>query len=288
MDERRFLRSRLTYKLSEADVIIMGSSRMMQIGSATLGHPALNLSVSGASVEDYVAFLPEAIKKANASLVYLGADPWLFNAASGQNRWKSVDDLYGYWNEVISRCEYLGSTRMYLESKRTEKHDSSWAQILYKAVNQSSIVAENGNIEGIAKKAYDGFHIYDKRHTEKTPSEIEQGFANLLNYSMNRYEDSDIARQKYISLIHFLKESGVRVVIVLPPYHPDLFEIMKREKPKFLEVESDFRKIAVSMNIQIIGSYDGKAIGCDISEFYDGMHPKESCMKKVLSQVTER
>jgi hypothetical protein len=287
IDERKFVRSRLKYKLSEVDIIIMGSSRTMQISSRILGHPSLNLSVSGASVEDYIALVPEAIKKVNASVVYLGADPWLFNAASGQNRWKSLHDLSGYWSRVISRGESLGATRMYLESKSTEKPDLSWVQTLYEAVNRSTITTENGNMESVAKKAYDGFHIYDELYAKKSQSDIERGFTSLLNYSMKSYDDDETSRQNYISLIHFLKESGIRVVIVLPPYYPDLFERIKREKPEFLKVENEFRNVAENMNIPIIGSYDGALTGCDVTEFYDGMHPKESCMKKVLSQLTD-
>jgi len=288
MDERKFMRSRLKYELSEADTIIMGSSRIMQIGSHTLGHSALNLSVSGASVEDYIAFVPEAIKKVNSSTVYLGADPWLFNAVSGQNRWKSVEDLYGYWSGVISRGESLGATRRYLESKSTDKGDLSWFQTLYHTVNQATYTTENGNMESVAKKGYDGFHIYDKLYAGKSQYDIERGFADLLNYSMESYVDDEASLQKYTSLIRFLQESGVQVVIVLSPYHPDLFQRIKREKPEFLKVENAYRKIASDMNIPIVGSYDGALVGCDATEFYDGMHPKESCMKKALIQNTNR
>ncbi|RME58018.1 DUF1574 domain-containing protein [Candidatus Parcubacteria bacterium] len=282
MDERKFVCSRLKYNLPEADAIIMGSSRAMQIGSHTLGHPVLNLSVSGASVEDYIAFVPEAIKKVNASLVFLGADPWLFNSVSGQTRWKSVKDLYGYWSRVISQGESLRVARRYLITKGSERGALSWLETLYKAVNRSAITTENGDMENIAKKRYDGFHIYDKLYAGKSQSDIERGFDRLLNYSMESYVDDDINRQKYISLIHFLKENGVRVVIVLSPYHPDLFQRIKREKPEFLTIENEFRKIAANLNIPIIGSYDPALVGCDATEFYDGMHPKESCMKKVL------
>ena len=287
IDERKFIRGRLRYKLSEADAIIMGSSRIMQIGSQVLGRPTLNLSVSGASVEDHIAFVPEAIKKVNASVLYLGADSWLFNNASGQERWKSVDDMYAYWNEVIDRGESLAAARRYMETRGTEPPNLSWAQTLYLAVNLSAITTENGDKESVAKKAYDGHHIYDDIYAEKSPPDIKNGFAALLRYSMMPYSYDGTKRQKYIGLIHFVQQSGVRVVVVLSPYHPHLYETIEREKPVFIEAENEFRKIAAEMNVPIIGSYNPALVGCDITEFYDGMHPKESCMKKVVDQLTD-
>lgn len=293
MDERNFIRSRLKYELPEADAIIMGSSRVMQVGSHSLGYPVLNLSVSGASVEDYIAFVPETVKRVNASVVYLGADPWLFNANSGNDRWKSVEDMYGYWSGVISQGESLGATPRYLESEGTIKGsnsnlkppgDLSWLENLYQLVNLTTYTTENGNIDSVAKKRYDGFHIYNKHFADKSYYDIMRGFADLLNYSMKSYAYDENRLRKYTSLILFLKESGVHVVIVLSPYHPDLFQRIKLEKPEFLKVESEFRSIASNMSIPIIGSYDGALVGCDATEFYDGMHPKESCMKKVLIQ----
>jgi hypothetical protein len=60
---------------------------------------------------------------------------------------------------------------------------------------------------------------------------------------------------------------------------------MNKEKRIFLKIEDQFRKIAKQNNIQLIGSYDPKRVGCNESEFYDGMHPKESCMKKVIKEL---
>jgi len=288
MDERKFIRSRLKYELTRADVIIMGSSRMMQIGSHTLRHSTINLSVSGASVEDYISFVPEATKKVHASLVYLGADPWLFNGNSGQNRWKSVKELYKYWDGIISLEEPLDTTRLYLKSSSPEKDDISLLQNLYLTVNLASSTTESSNIESVAKKGYDGFHVYDQLFARKSQSIIEKGFNDILNYSMNQYLHDETSQQKYTNLIHFLKNNGIHVVIVLSPYHPVLYKQIQREKPEFLKMENEFRKIATNMNIPIIGSYDGALTGCAATEFYDGMHPKESCMNKVFIQHTAR
>ena len=58
---------------------------------------------------------------------------------------------------------------------------------------------------------------------------------------------------------------------------------MKTKKHIFLEIEKRFRQFSKEHNIEIIGSYDPVQIGCDENEFYDGMHPKSSCMTAVFN-----
>jgi hypothetical protein len=50
-----------------------------------------------------------------------------------------------------------------------------------------------------------------------------------------------------------------------------------------METEAAFRKLAKDLQVEILGSYNPKTAGCNSSEFYDGMHPKESCMRKIVS-----
>ena len=60
---------------------------------------------------------------------------------------------------------------------------------------------------------------------------------------------------------------------------------MKKEKKSFIKIENKFRGLANKLNIQIIGSYDPVKVGCTNIDFYDGMHPKNECMKRILSEL---
>ena len=46
-----------------------------------------------------------------------------------------------------------------------------------------------------------------------------------------------------------------------------------------------FKKLSKETNIKIIGSYDASSVPCDDNEFYDYMHPKDSCMKKITNSI---
>ena len=37
----------------------------------------------------------------------------------------------------------------------------------------------------------------------------------------------------------------------------------------------------------VTGSYDPRRVGCDITEFTDGMHPKEACVRRLIEPFEE-
>ena len=94
MDERIFTKERIIYENNNPQVLVVGSSRIMQLGENELKKNTLNLSVSGASIEDNIAIIEMALEKFNPEIIYLGADPWLFNVNNNQNRWKSLKSEY--------------------------------------------------------------------------------------------------------------------------------------------------------------------------------------------------
>ena len=282
LDERLFLEGRLSNKLRDVHTLVMGSSRLMQVNSATTGKPTLNLSISAASIEDYVAFVTEAVTKIKPSSVILGVDPWLFNKHSGQNRWKSSRLLFEYWDKVLQDIHSTDAQLAFLSSNALTKKQLSPIYNIYKRINQASMTALNGNHETVGKKAYDGFHIYDEAYATLTEAQIASTFDALLGYALEEYELSVTSQNRFIALIQWLQHRGLDVSIVFSPYHPNLYAKMIDEKPIFLLIESEIRRMAKELSLTDLGSYDPRFNGCTASEFYDGMHPKESCMRKVF------
>ncbi len=66
-----------------------------------------------------------------------------------------------------------------------------------------------------------------------------------------------------------------------------LYDLMKNKNQKFLEIEEEYRRLSKKIGITLLGSYDPQRVGCNANEFYDGMHPKAGCMKKVLNTEFE-
>ena len=55
MDERKFIKNRIIYETLNPKIIIIGSSRAMSAPIADFKQNLLNLSVSGASIEDQIS-----------------------------------------------------------------------------------------------------------------------------------------------------------------------------------------------------------------------------------------
>jgi hypothetical protein len=94
MDERQFIKFRIQFENLSPNTIVLGSSRIMQIGEHNYNNKIINLGVSGASIEDDIAIADIATKKFKPSTIFIGLDPWLFNSQSGQERWKSLSNEY--------------------------------------------------------------------------------------------------------------------------------------------------------------------------------------------------
>ena len=78
-------------------------------------------------------------------------------------------------------------------------------------------------------------------------------FPKLLDYSMTPFEYDERSKEKLETLVKYLQDFGVNVTLVLSPYHPDLFKMMKLDKPIFLDIENWFKKFEKKNNINVIG-----------------------------------
>lgn len=285
LNERKFIEARLSFPLASVNSVVIGSSRIMQVNSHMLEDSLLNFAVSGASIEDDIAFTGEAVAKLSPKRVFIGADPWLLNKFDGQDRWQPSEKQYHHWQEIINRQEKGNLTSLRFFSQASNQEPISFAKSLYENINFGSTrIAKNGNVEAFDKKAYDGSHIYNEKYLSTTQAKMEKQFDSLLNYAMNDFEFDDNAKSDLIELLNWLKFNGIEVSLVLSPYHPRQYEKIHTEKSTFMSLEDVFREIASELDIKILGSYNPQITGCEWNEFYDGMHPKESCMEKVFEK----
>lgn len=133
------LRTELSkYETIKPEAIAIGSSRIMQASSKETNLDLLNLSVSGASIEDLIAIWELSSSKFNPAYVILGADPWIFNANSGQSRWKSLEAEYSL---ALSK---LGLAKDVARSQNVYASSLNAVVVkFYDSVNRSSIRADD-------------------------------------------------------------------------------------------------------------------------------------------------
>lgn len=280
INERLFVKARVKYEDGNPYAVIIGSSRIMQVGSNVAERDVLNLSVSGASIEDIVAIWRMVANKLKPSVVLLGADPWLFNSNSGQTRWtslsaeyKSAIDDWGVKKDIV------------LEFPKVPSYFDETVVRFYNAINLADFKALDDSPSIADKIRRDGSRVYNVSYASKSVAEVERNVPVAISYGMANYIYSSEVRAILEKVINEVGESGREVVLVLSPYHPRVYESMRTNNREFLEIESNFRAIAKMSAVQIIGSYDPYRVGCSGDEFFDVMHPKDSCMVKVLSEM---
>lgn len=284
VDERLFIQERLKGHLPDADTLIFGSSRLMLGSSDILGRDVLNFSVSGAELEDYIAFAPASVNAIRVKEVFIGADPWLLRKQDPEGgRWTSVEALYQKGIELLQ-----AENEKHSKIENTKEEAKAFFYVvmhdLYSKVTLSTLSTDTGAASSRAKRARDGSHIYAVDYQEMSDGERQPLISSNAYYKMKEFSFSDQRRERFESLLNFLKSRGVDVKLVLTPYHPDTFAIIKDKNMGHLKAEAKFHDISKKLNIQIVGSYDPKKAGCERNEFFDGMHPRASCIEKFLGQ----
>ena len=284
MDERLFIKFRIQYETLKPNTVVVGSSRIMQIGEHNFNDKVLNLAVSGSSVEDDIAILELATRKFKPKVLLIGVDPWLFNSESGQNRWKSLDAEFNRAILSIRPVENRGEVQIEAAKSQDSNSESLYKVLdsIYQHVSLLKIYADDDTPDLRDKIRRDGSRVYNIEYSHKNQIEVEHEFGYLLNYSMGSYKFSQSAKDDFQALLMHYRDKHT-IVLVLSPYHPRLYDLMKTRKDIFLDIESQFRRLAGDVGVTIIGSYDPQKVGCAEADFYDGMHPKDICMERVLS-----
>jgi peptidoglycan/LPS O-acetylase OafA/YrhL len=282
MDERKFIMSRINYEEKQYNSLVLGSSRIMQISETFQNRNFINLGVSGASVEDIITIGTMAIDRFDPKIIYIGADAWIFNSNSGQNRWKSIEIEYKQALQIISN---LSEENILNKKKIYAKRESSLGFNLYKIVNLSSFNNNeklNDNPGVYDKIRRDGSRVYNLKYSNLTETEINESIEAQSSYSIENFKFSETAYTNFVSLLKYVRNKNIEIILVLSPYHPTLYEKLIDNNSIILEIEKKFRAISSSLNIQILGSYNSQKCGCTKFDFYDGMHPKDKCINSII------
>lgn len=284
MDERLFIKYRINFEDYQPGCIAIGSSRIMQIGNENVNCKFLNLGVSGASVQDDVAILGMAFPKFKPKTIFIGVDPWLFNSNSSQGRWVTLKDQYATTTQRLNSPNEFSQSSDVENIKSHKDYFVNMITSLYLKVNINNLWANNDTPSLREKIRHDGKRVYSTNFIQKKGEEREKEFEGQLIYGMNNFNLSRNLIEEFQLLIRHYQKTA-RVILILSPYHPELYHRIESRKMIHLEMEKQLISIAHENGVDIVGSYDPGKIGCIETDFYDGMHPNSKCMGKALSKI---
>lgn len=308
-DERLLQKNYIEGCKHEIDIIMLGSSRAMQVQSMLFSNKVFfNNSVSGATIEDFIAiFEIYREEKIKPKIIIFGLDPWLLNKNNCQERWKSISSYYdrfmiglglsktNFSFKSLIKDEKLFRLKRYLQLFSLTYFQTSITS-LFEMIKEKNLKIRHYPTDltdlDVDIKLFDGSFAYKKEYIMRTVSEVLKSAQTHVNnnviYSLNSFYKLDKESMfKFENFLNFLLNENIEIVFFFAPYHPYVYNYLvnSNEYKIILQVERYFKNLALQNNIYLIGSYDPKNCGFDERDFYDDMHPKREAINRLFKEL---
>jgi hypothetical protein len=288
----RDLKHALALHPTTARCAVIGSSHIMQISSDRKERslpkncPSLiNLGVSGASLEDYLA-LSEAILRNEKppKVIVFGIDPWSFNF-NRDSRW-------------VRYKQNFFNIKSKLEGEYHDDNSSSTLALMRNLINREYLLrsvqlirSERRPIKNVQEFDHqvglddpvllpDGSLIYSGKYMRNAFASKISGIHGFGIRGPRWVTEK--AAELFIRLVNHLQQQKFKIIFVLVPYHPAVWNIAEHSAVTAINVvESKVHEIARLTGSQVIGSYNPSNIGCTADEFFDEAHGKPICLTKL-------
>jgi hypothetical protein len=285
--DERLLQEQMIAQLRQTpDIVALGSSRIMQVGSDFFpGKSVLNCGVSHANIKDVIAIagLLDSMHRLPAEIL-LNTDVGLISSDPTEE-WKSLEVYYHYflrqaaladpgyhfWQFPATRqlanifsIEYMHAALDFLVKNRSGKYIDAGIQ---KPVMGGRFA--DGSI------AYDDMYMHGGAR-QRAQFELETGRKAGVPAPDKQQQ------QLLLSLLDFLAKKKVEVTFYLMPYHPSLYNAVNQyHGQQFVHYENYFRELAQKRGLRIKGSFNPSVYNITDTMFYDMYH----CSKQALAKI---
>ena len=286
IDHYKLYRAYIDLSESPPESIVIGSSQVASMSREEVGRETfMNHWINSANIEDFYVILGMYEERLTLpEEIILAIDPSIFNHNREESRWYDAAEDFNYMLGIISGSQdKVGSDNIFKKAKAI--FSLHYAIENYKNMNNNNIdylqpedlaVAENlsrpddgyilksdGSVE--FRFDYDGMSLNDRE-------KMIRKHLSIGIYSCENFDAIDeLARKRFQDLIEFLMSRDLKVVILLPPYHPMVYERIAADAyySNILEVEDMLRNIK---GVVVVGSYDPSIDGYNEEDFFDGIH----------------
>ena len=295
LDERE-IKLELAKRAALYDCVVIGSSHVMQIGSARKhrSFPAckniLNLGVGGAGIEDHVILAYSVLSTGNPRILILGIDPWTF-AFRKDERWKvRYAEQYTIALKAIDLKDSTSnkSTNHWMSLISAQYTWRSMSLLLHNEVTPSIIAAETVDEDvGGAQPVMlpDGSYVYSAEVMKN--AKVDRVPAGGESYKTDGVINELRAIDLYRRLAIWVRTRQVKPVFLMTPYHPNVWSLDDSPNVKAMSsTEVLVRQMGGELKIPVVGSFQPGVLGCTSTEFRDFMHPLASCVARFTANAT--
>jgi len=285
-------------------VLVLGSSRMLQMHRPVWLGSFQNASVSGGSMLDLMALYNLYAQRPGPApkVVVFGVDPWMLGK-EGPLEPYPLADAYRTARQALG----LGSAPPAASTPpfgRAVEQLRILASPTYFQLALKYLVVTRGHRPFLRAtrdtaaadpiRRSDGSITYDapmRGRLQKAVDEEARAYASadpIYNLGFSRIDTE--AAKELTALLRDAGQRGTCAVVVLMPYHPTVYHVLatsvRYSVP--ISVGSFVRQLARSVSAPVVGDYDPAAIGMTSKDFYDGMHVTEGISNQILSEALSR
>lgn len=279
----------------------------MEISAEMLGvDEAFNESVGGAEIEDFLGIVELHNERgALPRTVIMGLDP-NFVLGGNSDAWLPLSDYYFRMRRTLLANGDSPSplTQAAEWAARFGQNLQGYQQLSALPYFKASAVQLWGELAGTAPPPYtltrekyaddwmkraDGTRGYPPEWRDRAVSEVE---ANARGFPLDQWASRRLdptETELFERLVAWLRANQVEVVLVLLPYHP-ITSARLSQSSQFagVEVAEDyFNAVARRYGLLSLGTFFGQRSMCQSDEFYEAVHPRPSCVSKILAPYRE-
>lgn len=271
-------------------IVTLGSSKSMLINSGMLnGDTLINNSVSGADLTDIenIYHLYLSAKKL-PRIIILGLDPWTLNDGAAVQHITQKTNRHKTGNSQQSGTVQYTSSDKFASLFSLTYFQQSLPVLFERIRNNDQPIATANKYNVSNTKNPDGSLTYGNAYrnssdaTVKSRVEVYLKRGDIANLDLLNSVSHDKWRQ-LLQLVENMQNHHIKVVFLLTPYHPTVYEILHNRFPSGLNPEYLINKLAVQKKITLIGSFDPGKCGLSDRNFYDAVHCNEEGMRLILS-----
>lgn len=297
IDWRDLRRAQILQMKEAPDILIFGGSRWQEATSAVApGNRVYNAFVSNDHFEDMMAIselLYETHRMPKTLILSVRFSTFEYLDRRDAWWWKSFGPEYRAmaarlgvpahsWTETTQFGKYSHLLAADAIASKWQKFNSN--AVAWEATDALSnpamdIVSSDGAL-----------HFSDKRLKLQSPI-YAQGDAVQMGtkHRDTRLKIDGAMLDQLEKLLTFLKQQGVQVVIIQTPFHPSYYATIKGS-PYFddvMKVESETKRIASRVGVQVAGGFDATAENCNASQYRDFNHSSVDCLGQLVNKALQ-
>lgn len=270
------------YAQKKPHIVSFGSSRVLQFRQNSFNSSFYNLGYTFATIAEALDITPQVLSIHLPEVVILGVDYWWFNTAYASDDYA---DMTSVPKNNLSSTHLLKPFHWIKTKNLTFKE---YIVSVFKSNNAHIGVKAKYNLVGVGA---DGSYYYTDIITGKARQFNDQNFNDKkqrVRDSERKFEHgsriSENHFNKFLEVIAMLQSKGIKVILFLPPYAPDLNTYMKDFNYAYFD---DLKEHLQAANLKFYDYTNPHDRIKDTSncEFIDGMHGGEVLYARILRDL---